>query len=842
MSWIPSPHRVRSPLLVVAICLTAMASVHLAPKTLAQIERRRQLVQPPATVDKWPAKGKRFALVIGVDEYEDTQINPLTGAANDAKALADALVRYAGFPRDQVILLASDQPRERRPTHGEILARLSNLRGLVPADGLLLVSFAGHGMEREGRGFLCPADARINGDMALLEDTAISVEVMRERIRQTGVKQVVVILDACRNDPSGRGESENKLTESYAHEFNFDVRNRDVTAFATLYATEVGSVAYEYKEKKQGYFTWALVEGLKGAAANDKGEVTLAGLRQYLEEAVPKQVRLDLGREKKQRPWAEIQGYKAEELVISVTGRVSTVPETATGRMDPAAVELSFWDSIKASTDPEDFREYLMQFPEGRFAGLARNRVRNLAAAAKRESGSAKALAGAGGSSSSGGPGMGPGSTAEAPYSGKVPTTTPVQPTAGVDKARKEPAANASVLEIEGTVKLNTPQGLKAVPGAQVDIYRTDIDGHWEVKADENGHYIRLGMPVAGVYLIVVSGRGASPVWVNNIHIASNPIIDVECNPGDGSTLTYEDVQKQIAAQGGGVHQFSAATQPAAADKAKADPAAKANAETAAKNEELKASYSTALAHFKQGVALKQGRDLPGALVEFKQAAAVDPTIQAAFAEVAYKAEANAAQINYDIGVDLFNAKKRDDAKPYFESAINEVTRSINIVRASPEKDKPAVKNDLIINYDLLTKNVRVLVEHFGEANRVEDTTDALDQVEAIDLPANRDNWELVRGDLYRSAGRTDAAAAAYKGVLARDVNSLDAIYGIGLTLIMSPDKALLQEAVNYLGDFIAKAPVTDKRVPEVKSALDTLKAANNVQPEKSSNRKRGNL
>ena len=36
--------------------------------------------------------------------------------------------------------------------------------------------------------------------------------------------------------------------------------------------------AYEYKEKRQGYFTWALVEGLKGAAANDKKEITLAKL------------------------------------------------------------------------------------------------------------------------------------------------------------------------------------------------------------------------------------------------------------------------------------------------------------------------------------------------------------------------------------------------------------------------------------------------------------------------------------------------------------------------------------------------------------------------------------
>ena len=295
-----------------------LAVAFTAPAAKAQTAAQRQLVQVPATIDKWPAKNKRFALVVGVDDYQDTQISRLVGAANDAKAIADALVRYAGFPRDQVVLLASDQPIERKPTRGNILRRLSNLRGLIPTDGLLLVSFSGHGLDRGGRGFLCPEDAQISGDMVLLEATAVPVDTVRDWIRQTGVQQAVIILDACRNNPSGRGETENRLTDSYARQFNFDVRNREVSAFATLYATGVGDVAYEYKEKKHGYFTWALVEGLKGAAANPKGEVTLEGLKNYLEEVVPKQVALDLGQGKNQRPFAIIEGYKADGLVISV--------------------------------------------------------------------------------------------------------------------------------------------------------------------------------------------------------------------------------------------------------------------------------------------------------------------------------------------------------------------------------------------------------------------------------------------------------------------------------------------------------------------------------------------
>jgi len=377
----------RMPILLAAICLAAMSCVPLLLKITAQTDRHRELVQSRAEIRKWPEKAKRWALVIGVDQYQDSQISKLEGAANDAKSLADALVRSAGFPEDQVTVLASDQPFERRPIRGNILQRLSNLRGLVPEDGLLLVSFAGHGIERGGRGFLCPEDARINGDMALLEATAIPVETVREWIRLTGVKQVVIILDACRNDPSGRGEGENRLTESYARQFNFDVRNREVNAFATFYATNVGHVAYEYKEKKQGYFTWALVDGIKGAAANDRGEVTLAGLKKYLEDTVPKRVAMDLGQEKKQRPSAAIEGYKADELVISVTERVLSLVGGTTAGVDPKAIELSFWQSIQNSTDTNDFKEYLRKYPDGQFAGLARNRLERLTAAARSDGG-----------------------------------------------------------------------------------------------------------------------------------------------------------------------------------------------------------------------------------------------------------------------------------------------------------------------------------------------------------------------------------------------------------------------------------------------------------------------
>jgi hypothetical protein len=343
---------------------------------LAHRPQTRQLQRQTESLTTWPNKAKRWALIVGVDQYRDGQINALKGSVNDAHALANALVRYAGFPQDQVIVLTTDQPEERQPTRINILTYLSNLASLVPKDGLLLFSFAGHGIERGGQAFLIPSDARLSHDISLLEESAVSVTRMHDRIKAIGVGQVIVLLDACRNDPGGRADAPNNMTAAYT-KFNFDVRNREVQAFATFYATAVGYRAYEYTEKHQGYFTWAIVEGLKGAAANEKGEVTLAALVKYVQDNVPKRIAIDLGATEQQKPFATIDGYRADELVVALSGpkakNAASNPLMPTP--DPATIEMSFWDSIKNSNNAADFQAYLNKYPNGQFVELAKLRL-----------------------------------------------------------------------------------------------------------------------------------------------------------------------------------------------------------------------------------------------------------------------------------------------------------------------------------------------------------------------------------------------------------------------------------------------------------------------------------
>jgi tetratricopeptide (TPR) repeat protein len=389
----------------------------------------------------------------------------------------------------------------------------------------------------------------------------------------------------------------------------------------------------------------------------------------------------------------------------------------------------------------------------------------------------------------------------------------------------------AQTSQVEGTVKLKEADGsTKLAAGVLIDIYRLDIKGHYDVKTDKNGHFVRLGLPVQGTYLFVFSGPGAMPTWMNNVRISQMPVVDTTLDPGDGRTLTLEEIQKQIAQQktGGGGAPAPKAVSPA--DKAKLEAAQKEMEANAKEGKELQASFDSAVKHFNEGVKLKAASNYEAALSEFEESTKLDPSKNKNFIEIGHRANAQVAETHYQIGADKFNKKDRDGAKPHFEQAVTSINKAIAV--ASTATDDPTVTADLITYYSILDKNAQILVENYGQANLVDATVKDLEKAETLDA-ANKNKWGVLKADLYRSGGRTDEAVAAYKKVLAADPNYADAIYGLGLSLIGSSERAQIQEGANALAEFLAKAPATDKRVPIVKSSLEELKNGLKIEAEK---------
>lgn len=265
-------------------------------------------------LDELPAEENRFALVIGVEDYLDERVGKFNYAASDARAVAETLQRRAGFRKDRIVLLAAGEPAERQPLRSVILRQLANLPDRVSPDrvsedGLLLIYFAGHVVERGGKSYLLPSDA-LTGNDALLAETAVSVERIKESIRASGASQILLVFDAFRKEPLG---------ESFTRGLTFDTRNKEAAAFALLLATGVEQRAYESQTKKQGYFTAALIEALNGRAAGGGREVTLDRLVKYLQTNVQAEAQRELGAGAQQRPLALMEGYQPDKLTLAIS-------------------------------------------------------------------------------------------------------------------------------------------------------------------------------------------------------------------------------------------------------------------------------------------------------------------------------------------------------------------------------------------------------------------------------------------------------------------------------------------------------------------------------------------
>lgn len=203
--------------------------------------------------------GTKWAVLIGVDLYDDSRFDPLRFCGSDVLALRDMLVRTAGFPANQVIVLHDKHTdRQQFPRRLVIESTLRLVLANVRPPDLLLVSFSGHGMHLRGTSYLCPSDA--NQDEPAV--TMLSLRQLYLRLeRECLAAQKVVFIDACRNDPRGARSATSGMTAGLAE--SIKQVPEGVLVLASCRAEQVSS---EDEELKHGVFMNFLMEGLSGKA------------------------------------------------------------------------------------------------------------------------------------------------------------------------------------------------------------------------------------------------------------------------------------------------------------------------------------------------------------------------------------------------------------------------------------------------------------------------------------------------------------------------------------------------------------------------------------------------
>ena len=130
---------------------------------------------------------KRVALVIGNSEYRN--VAKLPNPANDAMAVA-GLFKAAGFDIVDV----------RQDLGGSDMRRVLREFSQTARDAdIVVVFYAGHGLELNGTNFLVPTDAKLEQDFDV-EDEAVSLDRVLA-MAEPAKRLRLVILDACRDNP-----------------------------------------------------------------------------------------------------------------------------------------------------------------------------------------------------------------------------------------------------------------------------------------------------------------------------------------------------------------------------------------------------------------------------------------------------------------------------------------------------------------------------------------------------------------------------------------------------------------------------------------------------------------
>jgi formylglycine-generating enzyme required for sulfatase activity/uncharacterized caspase-like protein len=216
---------------------------------------------------------KNWVIAIGINEYDN--LKPLKYAKKDAEAIKAWCEGEGGFDREGIFLFTEDSPPipvsppiPTQPTYGRLkrfLQRQFETPLLKSGDNLWFF-FAGHGKRYQDKDYLMLPDS----DPSNVGETAVSVDYVTERLRRSGADNVVLLLDACRDEDSrgglGIGEEEHQ-------------------GVITFYSCTANQQSWEIDELEQGSFTHTLLEGLR--RQGEANCATVERLDQYLRRQVP---------------------------------------------------------------------------------------------------------------------------------------------------------------------------------------------------------------------------------------------------------------------------------------------------------------------------------------------------------------------------------------------------------------------------------------------------------------------------------------------------------------------------------------------------------------------------
>jgi uncharacterized caspase-like protein len=271
----------------------------------------------------------KIALVIGNSAYRSVPM--LRNPANDASDAAGSFARL-GFS----VTVVKDATFEE-------MRRALLLFGRAARDAeIAVVFYAGHGIEVGGENWLIPIDAELRSDVEI-DHEAVGLKGVMVAV-EPAARLGLVILDACRNNP-------------FAARMTRTIRARAVArGLAQVEPTGNMLVAFAAKD------------GTLAADGTGRNSPFTAALLNHIETPgleinfLFRSVRDDVIRATNRQQHPFVYGSLSKEAIylkpLSPAPGLATSPSTAGPSSDQIA-----WTFLKDSTDPEDIKRFIEQFP-----------------------------------------------------------------------------------------------------------------------------------------------------------------------------------------------------------------------------------------------------------------------------------------------------------------------------------------------------------------------------------------------------------------------------------------------------------------------------------------------
>lgn len=233
---------------------------------------------------------KIWILLVGVNQYQDSSFPSLQYSALDCQGLSEALAEATqAFPQKEIIIYHDFAAQS--PTLKTILQSLNYISQTANSQDTVLFYFSGHGLldPQSQQAFLCFQNTQKND----LINTGLSLAELLDILGNCAAHQQLVWLDACHSGGmmlrGFKGEIETQKNNSSSSlnptsQLIELLRKRATQSkgFYALLSCDQAQQSWEFPQLGHGVFTYYLMRGLRGEAADSQGVIDADGLYKYV--------------------------------------------------------------------------------------------------------------------------------------------------------------------------------------------------------------------------------------------------------------------------------------------------------------------------------------------------------------------------------------------------------------------------------------------------------------------------------------------------------------------------------------------------------------------------------